>query len=110
MPFDAIAIPVNGPEAWDENLSIDVVLTDIGERYRLRLANDVLTYSAKPQKGEADATLTTTRGGLPALAMGGLSADDLAEAGIELSGDPAVLSRLATVLDPGDQDLSIVTP
>jgi alkyl sulfatase BDS1-like metallo-beta-lactamase superfamily hydrolase len=110
MLFDAIAIQVDGPRAWDEKLSIDIVLTDVGERYRLRLANGVLTYSARPQRGDADATLTTTRRALPALALGGLSAGGLAEAGIELTGDASVLGRLAAVLTPGDQDFAIVTP
>ncbi len=110
MLFDAIAIRINGPQAWDENLSIDVVLTDVDERYRLRLANGALTYSARPQKGDADATLTTTGRALPALATGGLSADGLANAGIELDGDGSVLTRLAAVLDPGDKNFAIVTP
>ncbi len=110
MLFDAIAIRVNGPQAWDEKRSIDVVLTDVDERYRLRLANGVLTYSPRPQKGDADATLTTTRRALPALAMGGLSAEGLAKAGIELSGDGSVLMRLAAVLDAGDKNFAIVTP
>ena len=110
MLFDAIAIQVDGPNAWGENLSIDVVLTDVDERYRLRLRNGVLTYSARPQRGDADATLTTTRRALPALALGGMSADGLAKAGIELSGDASVLARLGGVLDPGDPDFAIVTP
>ena len=110
MLFDAIAIQVNGPAAWDEKLSIDIVLTDTGERYRLRLANGVLTYSARPQKGDADATLTTTRKALPAVALGGASADGLASAGIQLTGDASALTRLTGVLDPGDKDFSIVTP
>ncbi|WP_305091837.1 alkyl/aryl-sulfatase [Prescottella sp. R16] len=110
MLFDAIAIQVNGPEAWDEKFTVDVVLTDTDERYRLRLANGVLTYSGRPQKGEADATLTATRRTLPALALGGMSADGLAEAGIRLDGDTSVLTRLAAVLDPGDPDFAIVTP
>ncbi|AVH24551.1 MBL fold metallo-hydrolase [Nocardia cyriacigeorgica] len=107
MLFDAIAIQVNGPKAWDENLSIDVVLTDADERYRLRLANGVLTYSARPQPGEPDVTLTTTRHNLPALALGGLSGG---AAGIEISGDASALKRLAAVLDPGDKNFAIVTP
>ncbi|WP_228785239.1 alkyl/aryl-sulfatase [Nocardia cyriacigeorgica] len=107
MLFDAIAIQVDGPKAWDEDLSIDVVLTDTDERYRLRLANGVLTYSARPQPGEADVTLTTTRHNLPALAMSGLSGG---AAGIEISGDASALKRLATVLDPGDKNFAIVTP
>ncbi|MGH8822847.1 MAG: alkyl/aryl-sulfatase [Jiangellaceae bacterium] len=110
MLFDAIAIQVNGPEAWDENLSMDVELADTDERYRLRLANGVLTHSSRPQPGEPDATLTTTRRALPALVLGGLSADGLAKAGIKLSGDPTVLGRLAAVLDPGDKNFAIVTP
>ena len=110
MLFDAIAIQVNGPEAWNERLSIDVVLTDVDERYRLRLANGVLTYSARPQQGSADATLTTTRPALPALATSDLGADRLDDLGITFDGDASVLSRLASVLDPGDKNFAIVTP
>ncbi len=109
MLFDAIAIQVNGPQAWDENLSIDVVLTDLDQRYRLRLANGVLTHSAAAQRDEADATLTTTRRALPVLA-GGPSADELTAAGIEVTGDASVLARLVAVLDPGDKNFAIVTP
>ena len=103
MLFDAIAIQVNGPQAWDENLSIDVVLTDLDQRYRLRLANGVLTHSAAAQRDEADATLTTTRRALPVLA-GGPSADELTAAGIEVTGDASVLARLVAVLDPNEID------
>lgn len=110
MLFDAIAIQVDGPAAWDEELSIDVVITDTGTRYRLRLANGVLTYSGASQPDSAEVTLTTTKRSLPALATIGLAADDLADAGIEVTGDASVLSRLASVLDPGDPDFAIVTP
>ncbi|WP_185990238.1 alkyl/aryl-sulfatase [Janibacter cremeus] len=110
MLFDAIAVQINGPAAWDESLSIDVVLSDASERYRLRLSNGALTYSSQPQHGDPDATLTTTRRALPALALGGLTADGLADAGIELTGDPSTIDRLSAVLDPGDPDFAIVTP
>ncbi len=110
MLFDAIAIQVDGPAAFDEKLTIDVVLTDAHERYRLRLANGVLTYSAAAQKGDADATLTSTKRALPALALGAASPDKLAAAGIELTGDASVLGRLVAVLDPGDPNFAIVTP
>ncbi|GEL21090.1 beta-lactamase-like protein [Pseudonocardia sulfidoxydans NBRC 16205] len=110
MLFDAIAIQVDGPRAWEENLTVDVVLSDADERYRLRLANGVLTYSPRPQKGDADAVLRTTRRALPTLASGGLSPDGLADAGMELTGDASVLARLAAVLDPGDKNFAIVTP
>ncbi|MGW1315338.1 alkyl/aryl-sulfatase [Streptomyces sp. NPDC002426] len=110
MLFDAIAVQIDGPKAWGETLSIDVHLTDSGERYRLRLTNGVLTYSAAPQKGTADVTLRTDARSLPALALGGLSPERLTEAGIQVEGDASVLGRLAGVLDAGDQDFPIVTP
>ncbi|MEU4031954.1 alkyl sulfatase C-terminal domain-containing protein [Streptomyces anulatus] len=109
MLFDALAIQINGPEASDETLTIDVVLTDTGQHYRLRLANGVLTYTPAPQQDTADATLTTTRQ-LPALALGDLTPQGLAEAGIQVDGDTAVLDRLAAVLDPGDPNFALVTP
>ncbi|WP_432892219.1 alkyl/aryl-sulfatase [Kribbella sp. CA-245084] len=110
MLLDAIAIQVNGPAAWNEQLTIDIVLTDTDERYRLRLANGVLTYSARPQRDDADAELITTRHALPVLAQGTLSADTLASAGMKLTGDASVLARLNAVLDPGDKNFAIVTP
>lgn len=110
MLFDALAVQVDGPRAWDERIAVDVVLTDSRERYRLRLANGVLTHSAAPQREDPDATLTTTRRALPALALGDLTTDRLAEAGIEMSGDATVLTRLGAVLDAGDPDFAIVTP
>ncbi|MBT1258349.1 MBL fold metallo-hydrolase [Rhodococcus erythropolis] len=110
MLFDAIAIQIDGPRAWNENLTIDIVLADTDERYRLRLANGALTYSPRPQKDVADAVLTATSRTLPALALGGLSTESLADAGIDVSGDGSVLARLAALLDPGDENFAVVTP
>ncbi|MFJ9176403.1 alkyl/aryl-sulfatase [Streptomyces sp. NPDC102360] len=110
MLFDAIAIQVDGPKAWDEKLSIDVHLTDVDERYRLRLANGVLTYSAASQKTAADVSLTGGVQSLSALAVTGLTSEGLERAGVRVEGDASVLGRLASVLDPGDQDFAIVTP
>jgi alkyl sulfatase BDS1-like metallo-beta-lactamase superfamily hydrolase len=110
MLFDAIAIQVDGPRACEEKLSIDVVLSDSEERYRLRLANGVLTHSSAPRADAADVTLTTTSRALPTLARGRLSPDYLAQAGIAVSGDASVLGRLGAVLDAGDQNFAIVTP
>ncbi|MFJ8973140.1 MULTISPECIES: alkyl/aryl-sulfatase [unclassified Streptomyces] len=108
--FDALAVQIDGPKAWDERLTIDIVLTDTRETYRLRLANGVLTNTAAPQHGTADITLTTTTRRLPALALGDLTPRALSDAGIRADGDTTVLDRLAAVLDPGGPDFPIVTP
>jgi alkyl sulfatase BDS1-like metallo-beta-lactamase superfamily hydrolase len=110
MLFDALAVQVDGPRAWDERLTIDVVLTDADERYRLTLSNGVLTYTAAAQRAAADVTLTLPRSSLPLLAQGAADPADLEAAGIETSGDASVLARLMSVLDPGDPDFAIVTP
>ena len=110
MLFDAMAVQVNGPAAWDENLTIDVVLTDADERYRLRLANGVLTYSSANQTGDADADPDDDTAEPADPGAGRLVTERLADAGIEVSGDGSVLGRLTAVLDPGDQDFAIVTP
>ncbi|NDZ57320.1 MBL fold metallo-hydrolase [Streptomyces anulatus] len=108
--FDALAVQINGPEAWDLKITIDIVLTDTAETYRLGLTNGVLTHTAAQQQDSADLTLTTTARRLPALALGDLTPDALADAGIQADGDTTVLDRLAAVLDPGDPDFPIVTP
>ncbi|WLP92594.1 alkyl sulfatase dimerization domain-containing protein [Gordonia sp. NB41Y] len=108
--FDAIAIRVDGPAAWDERLSIDVHITGTDDTYRLRLANGVLTYSTYPQPTPADVGVSATAATLPLLAVGGMSAEQLADAGIEITGDVGTLARLAALLEPGDPDFAIVTP
>ncbi|MFG3105361.1 alkyl/aryl-sulfatase [Streptomyces tendae] len=110
MLFDALAIQIDGPRAWDETFTVDVEVTDSRVRYRLRLSNGVLTYTAAPQQDTADLVLTTTAQALPALAAGNVTPAALAAAGINATGDTSVLDRLAAVLDPGDQNFPIVTP
>lgn len=110
MLFDAIAIQIDGPKAWEEKITIDVHLTDVDERYRLRLRNGVLSYTAAPQKTAAAVTLTSTVRALSELAVTGLTLEGLDRAGVRVEGDASALHRLTAVLDPGDQDFPIVTP
>ena len=109
MLFDALAIRVDGPRAWDERLTIDVRFTDTGAVFRLRLANGVLTHSAAEGSDVADATIRLPSTALAALASGAADAATLASAGIELTGDAAVLGRLFALLEEPDPDFEIVT-
>ncbi|WP_409329883.1 alkyl/aryl-sulfatase [Trujillonella humicola] len=103
--FDALAVRVDGPRCWDEHVTLDVDLTDVGARYRLTLRNGVLTYTTARQTTVADAVLHVPTAGLPAIALGG---GDPADA--DLEGDPAALGRLRAALDAPDPDFAIVTP
>ena len=100
--FDAIGIRIDGPRAWDENLSIGVALSDTSVSYRLDLRNGVLVHRAASTDG-VDLTIRTTRAGLPGLLGGNLDA-------MTLDGDASVLSRLMAVLEAPDPDFAIVTP
>jgi alkyl sulfatase BDS1-like metallo-beta-lactamase superfamily hydrolase len=110
MLFDALAVQVNGPKAWEEKLSIDVVLTDFSVQYRLWLSNGALIYTTAKQSTDSDATLTGTTRQLSALAVYGPNPAALKRAGLNITGDSAALERLRALLDPGDPNFNIVTP
>ena len=109
MLFDAFAIQINGPKAWDEKISVKVVLTD-GPCYRWWLSNGALIYTKTDERDTADVTLTTTTSTLPAIAVYGFDSDALVQAGIDIDGDKEALNRLSALLDPGDPNFNIVTP
>jgi alkyl sulfatase BDS1-like metallo-beta-lactamase superfamily hydrolase len=111
MLFDALAIQVDGPRAWEEDVTVDVEFTDDGSRYRLRLANGVLTHRLVDGPADADLTLTLPHHAqLVPVVMGGLTPQQMAEQGIALEGDASAIARLVAVLQPGDPDFAIVTP
>ncbi|MCP2329235.1 alkyl sulfatase BDS1-like metallo-beta-lactamase superfamily hydrolase [Hamadaea flava] len=107
MFFDALAVQVDGPKAWDLDLAVGWRFPDHGKSFRTTLRNGVFSYV---QDGQGDVGLTATvpRSALPYLALG-----DLAKAkanGLALDGDTAVLQQLMGVLDPGDPNFNIIEP
>lgn len=108
--FDALAVRVNGPRCWDEHLTLDIHLTDVGTRYRLTLRNGVLTYTTAPQVTAPDAELHLSAPALTAVATGAVDPAGLAAAGVRTDGDPAAFGALLAALDAPDPDFAIVTP
>jgi len=102
--FDSIAIRINGPKAWGERLSIGWHLTDVHENYRMELSNGALIHYPTTGNQAADLTVTLTK---PQLLQ--LLATARPE-GIDISGNPAVLGRLMSLIDNPDPDFAIVTP
>jgi len=102
--FDSLAIRVNGPRAAATSLVIDWQFTDLGSTVRLALSNGALIQTENPRtQATADLTLTLARPQLPGVLAGRLD-------GIGHTGDPAVLGRLAALLDTPDPAFPIVTP
>jgi alkyl sulfatase BDS1-like metallo-beta-lactamase superfamily hydrolase len=104
--FDTIAIRIDGPRAWSEDLKINWYVTDDdgGTRYRMELSNGALVHHPTKLRASADLSLTLTRAQLLGVLTGG-SLD-----GIDTDGDASVLARLVALTEQPDPNFAIVTP
>ncbi|MFJ9608065.1 alkyl/aryl-sulfatase [Kitasatospora sp. NPDC101176] len=105
--FDAIAIRIDGPRAWDLRAVIDWHVTDLDQYHRTTLENGVLVHApVAPDLFGAgtDAAFTLTREQLVVLLAG------RQPEGVTVAGDPTALSALRSVVDRVDPDFPIVTP
>ena len=105
--FDSLAIAIEGPRAWDLDLQLDFVFTDLGERHRLELRNGVLVHRPIPDSwAEARGRIELTKPRLLSLVRG-----DVTTPGLVVAGDAVDQARLlAGVVTQGDPDFPIVTP
>nr|WP_090341099.1 alkyl sulfatase dimerization domain-containing protein [Mycolicibacterium malmesburyense]CRL70832.1 alkyl sulfatase-like hydrolase [Mycolicibacterium malmesburyense] len=105
--FDALAITVNGPRAWDLDVAVDVTFVDTATNYRLTLRNGVLVHR-KVAADEASAQATVKVASK--LRLLALAAGDDSSPGLDVSGDADALQSLIDVLDRPDPAFNIVTP
>ena len=105
--FDTLAININGPRAWDLDLTIDVRFVDTATDYRLTLRNGVLVHRkiANPAS-EATATVTFAS----KLRLLAFAAGDRDSPGVQFTGDAAGLPTLLGVVDRPDPGFAIITP
>ncbi|MCX5559189.1 alkyl/aryl-sulfatase [Streptomyces sp. NBC_00038] len=109
MLLDSLAVRIDGPRAWDDRLTLDLVVIDEQRRHRVNLHNGALTHRAMPvhhtPKPHAGLTLILTRAEL----LGVLAGQGLT--GIETDGDPELLARLLSYAsEPPDKAFPVVTP
>jgi len=110
--FDSIAIRIDGPKAWSEQLRINWAVTGDGDgsaeadpgEYRMELSNGALIHFPTTAREEADLTVTLTKPQLIGLLLQGQTD------GVEMSGDPAVLATLVGLIDNPNPDFAVVTP
>lgn len=105
--FDAMAISVNGPRAWDLDIALDVTFADSGSNHRLTLRNGVLVHRIRPAE-ESTATATVVVSGKSRLLA--CAAGDFDSPGLEITGDGQALQSLLGVLDRPDPGFGIITP
>lgn len=115
--FDTLAISINGPRAWDLDLTIDVTFVDAATDYRLTLRNGVLVHrkvadrASEATGNDPDpATATATVTFATKLRLLAFAAGDRDSPGVEFTGDAEALPRLLGVLDQPDPGFAIITP
>ncbi|WP_069161787.1 alkyl/aryl-sulfatase [Nocardia altamirensis] len=112
--FDAMALRVDGPKAWNQRVVADWHITDENRVHRLELRNGRLTHYRQPEGvrlPEADAVFTLTKATLTRVLLVGDDFGVAAAAGdIQIEGDVTKLAELVGVFDAPDPDFAIVTP
>ncbi len=110
--FDALAIRVDGPRAWDADITVRWNPAG-GEPVTQRLRNGVLTHvtGTGPAAAEPDVEITLAEADLRAVLLGAVTPADLtARDDVRVEGDPGKLAELLGHLDEPDPDFAIVTP
>ncbi len=105
--FDALAINVDGPRAWDLDLAIDITFADDSSNHRLTLRNGVLVHrevAADPGTATATVALATK------IRLLMFAAGDTTSPGVDVTGDESALTTLLGVLDTPNPAFDIITP
>ncbi|MEU4312880.1 alkyl sulfatase dimerization domain-containing protein [Nocardia sp. NPDC024068] len=114
MVFDAIAVRVDGPRAWDRRMLMDWHIRDEHRTHRMELRNGVLVHYDLPPGPSGpvpDASFDLTRATLLRVVLGGGDFAAAVRSGdIRFTGDPALLQQLNALLDAPDPGFAIVTP
>lgn len=109
--WDALGARLDGPRAWDRDLTIAWHFTDIEERWTVTVRNGALSSVAGKLASDAQAAVTLTRAAFDAVMLGEGDLGELFASGaIAVAGDAAKLGELFALLDDGDPFFAIVTP
>ena len=109
--LDYLAVLLNHPEAADSDITLNVVMPDVGEEVILAVGNGVLNYTLGEQAEEADATVTMDRTVFDAINLGETTLAETTEDGsVTVEGDRAKAQEFVGLLEPFEFWFNIVTP
>ena len=109
--FDSMAVRLNGPDAADVELSVNIVFTDLGESYLLNIENAVLHHRPSEVGVEVDATLSLTHDLFVQMLTGQAGLKDLLLSDeLEVDGSSLDLARFFSLFDKPKGTFNIVTP
>ena len=109
--FDAMATRLNGERADGEDVSINLVFTDAGETFVLRVGNGVLHHRRGDPDPAAAATLHLTRDFLLRLSVGDAGIREMLFGDeLDVDGSRVALVSFFSLLDRPGEPFAIVTP
>ncbi len=107
LMLDYFGICLDSNAAQDMNCTVDLVVTDTNEQFRLIVRAGVLLYQEGAAEDAADAVWTTPRAGLFAIMQG--NADAVAQL-VRVEGDAALLTRFCSHLTAFSTNFNIIEP
>ena len=109
--LDAMAVRLNGPNAANENIQLNIELTDTHQRYLVQVRNGVLHGFADQHSEDPSATLKLNSTDLRLMFGGMVSAGTLLTKGrLNVSGNPLALIKFSSLFDDFEFNFGIVTP
>lgn len=108
--LEAMAASLDGPAAEGKNLKINLVMTDTQESFVLWIENAVLHFKKAAPAGDANATLTLTKGIFIKMMAGTAGVKDtLLSDDLKVDGSKIDLVRFFTLIDKAPGTFAIVT-
>lgn len=109
--FDYAAMRLNGPKAEGKSMKLNWSFTDTNQQYVIELQNGARSHIAGRQATDADATVSLTRAKLNDVLLGQTTFEKEFDSGsISVTGNPAPLKDLLSLLDTFEFWFNIVTP
>ena len=111
MLFDLLSVRLNGPDAADQDITLNLRFTDSGRDFAVHVARGVLNYRADTRAEEADVGLTLSRPDFIRLLNQDVGIRELmSQDRVELEGNPLTLATFAGLFDRFEFWFPIVTP
>jgi alkyl sulfatase BDS1-like metallo-beta-lactamase superfamily hydrolase len=109
--LDAMAAALNGPDAQDADLKINLVISDTGESFVLWIENAVLHHKKAAPSANAQATLTLTKEIFVQILAGNAGIKDiLLSDDLKITGSRIDLVRFFRLIEKAPGNFAIVTP
>lgn len=108
--LERMAASIDGAKAAEMSLTINLVFSDSGQSYVLRVANGVMHHRAQPPAADANATLTLTRGFFLDMMTGQVGAKELLLSDqTKIDGSRIDLGRFLALMEKAPGTFPIVT-